>query len=444
MTTIWAPAAHLPDGVAERVAIEITEGVITAVRTGADPSAADERWTGVMLPGFANAHSHAFHRALRGRTHGDGGTFWTWREQMYAVASRLDPDRYHRLARAVYAEMVLAGMTSVGEFHYLHHDREGRRYADPNAMNDALATAAADAGIRLTLLDTCYLSGGLSVEGHAPLDPVQRRFSDGSVDAWAERAADWAAPAGVIKGSAVHSVRAVPETELSRMAAVRPAGPWHVHLSEQLAENAAVQGFYGCTPTELLGRHALLDERTTAVHATHLTASDVRRLGSARTYACFCPTTERDLADGIGPAAALAGAGSRLTLGSDQHAVIDMFEELRGLELHERLTSHRRGCFTPAQLINAASETGHRSLGRPDVGRLAVGDAADLVEVAHDSVRTIGSRPGQIVFAATAADVETVLVAGRPVVRGGAHRLGPVAALMAEALQDLDDVAGPQ
>jgi formiminoglutamate deiminase len=345
--------------------------------------------------------------------------------------------------------MVLAGMTAVGEFHYLHHDRAGRRYADPNAMNAALAAAAAEAGIRLTLLDVCYLSGGLTAAGHLPLDPVQERFNDGSVDAWAERVAGWSAPDDLIVGSAVHSVRAVSEGDLARLAELRqgglaPDGPLHIHLSEQPAENAAVQGFYGCTPAELLDRNGLLTDRTSAVHATHLTPGDIARLGRRATYACFCPTTERDLADGIGPARALAAAGSPLTLGSDQHAVIDMFAEIRGLEMHERLISNERGRFTPTELIAAATQDGHRSLGRADSGRIAVGALADFVEVELASVRTAGSRADQAIYAASAADVMTVVVGGDMIVRDGAHRLGPIAPLLTKSLTALGDPRCPR
>src|SRR5215207_7319660 len=183
------------------------------------PQADDHLLRGVTLPGLANGHSHAFHRALRGRTHRDGGTFWTWRRQMYAVAAALDPDRYLALARAVYAEMVLAGYTVVGEFHYLHHAPGGRPYADRNAMGAALVQAAAEAGIRLTLLDTCYLAGGLTAGGHQPLDPVQARFSDGDVAAWAARAGGLGDGPTVRTGVAAHSVRAVPEDALAVVAA---------------------------------------------------------------------------------------------------------------------------------------------------------------------------------------------------------------------------------
>ena len=443
MTSYWVPAAHLPDRVAARVRITEQAGVITGVAGGVDPAGTDSVLDGIAVPGLANAHSHAFHRALRGRTHADGGTFWTWRHQMYALASRLDPDRYLALARAVYAEMVLAGMTVVGEFHYLHHDDRGSRYVDPNAMGETLVAAAAEAGIRLTLLDVCYLSGGLSEAGHQSLDPVQRRFSDVTVDGWADRVGAFAdrhaGSATVRVAAAVHSVRAVPEPGLARLAAVRPDGPLHVHLSEQPAENAAVRAFYGCTPTELLHRTGLLGPATTAVHATHLRASDVLLLGGTRTGVCVCPTTERDLADGIGPAHALGRAGSPLCLGSDQHAVIDGFEELRGLEMHERLSTGQRGRFAPAELVTIAAANGHTALGWDRGGRLTVGAPADLVIIDPASVRTAGSHPAQIHYSAAASDVRDVIIGGRHVVRDGTHRLGDIGSLLTAALTDLGD-----
>jgi formiminoglutamate deiminase len=433
----WVEAAHLPGGVARRVRLAVTDGRFTCVEVGVDRQPSDVRLDGMVLPGLANAHSHAFHRALRGRTHGDGGTFWTWRQQMYAVAARLDPDAYLALARALYAEMALAGITVVGEFHYLHHGPGGVPYADPNAMGRALIQAAADAGIRLTLLDTCYLHGGLEASGHVPLDEVQTRFGDGSVDAWAERVALLADSDRVRIGVAAHSVRALSSADLARFPALRGDRPTHVHLSEQPAENRATTSFYGCSPTELLSRAGLLGPRTTVVHATHLSSADVGLLGSSGTGCCVCPSTERDLADGIGPARVLAGAGSPLCLGSDQHAVVDPFEEMRGLELHERLRTGERGRFTPAELMAAASSAGYASLGWPDGGRVEVGALADFVVVRTDTVRTAGCAPSQIGFAATATDVDRVVVGGRSVVLDGQHVLGAVGPTMAEALAAL-------
>ena len=197
MTTLFASHALLPSGPARDVLIEVDGGRFTSVTPDATPPGPDATrprcvfLPGVALPGLANAHSHAFHRALRGRTHDGGGTFWTWREAMYSLASRLDPDNYLALARAVYAEMALAGITTVGEFHYVHHAPGGLPHSDPNAMGHALQQAAQDAGIRLTLLDTCYLEGGLDASGHLPLDlELQLRFSDKTVEAWASRVAD--------------------------------------------------------------------------------------------------------------------------------------------------------------------------------------------------------------------------------------------------------------
>ena len=439
MTTYFARHALLPAGPARDVTFEVAGGRFVAVTAGSRPGPGASVLPGVVLPGLANCHSHAFHRALRGRTHAGGGTFWTWREGMYRVAGALDPDSYLALARATYAEMALAGITAVGEFNYLHHAPGGGAYGDPNAMGAALIQAARDAGIRLTLLDTCYLAGGLGPDGHAALSREQLRFTDGSAPRWAERVellAGSGIDADTVRiGAAVHSVRAVPRAELPVVAAAAAGRPLHVHLSEQPAENEAALAFYGRTPTELLDEAGVLGPATTAVHATHLTGSDIATLGRTGTISCFCPTTERDLADGIGPARALLDAGSRLSLGSDQHAVIDLIEEARALEMHERLATRLRGRFTPDQLLAAA--TRHDTLGWTDAGALAAGHRADLVAIRLDGRRTAGVDPAQILLAATAADVDTVVVDGRPVVTGGRHRLGDVGQLLRTAIEPL-------
>jgi formiminoglutamate deiminase len=430
----WAEYALLPSGLARDVTFEVTGGRFTAVTPGTLPGDA-QVLPGVVLPGFANAHSHAFHRALRGRTHDAGGTFWTWRERMYAVAALLDPDSYLALATATYAEMALAGITAVGEFHYLHHAPGGTPYDDPNAMGEALRQGAADAGIRLTLLDTCYVAGGLSAAGHSPLDARQLRFGDGHVDRWAQRVEGLRESAGMRVGVAVHSVRVVPRDQLGVVAAVAAGRPLHIHVSEQPAENQACQWFYGLTPTALLDVEGLLGPMTSAIHATHLSDDDIATLGRTGTTACLCPTTERDLADGIGPARRLSDAGSPLSLGSDQHAVTDLLEEARALEMHERLDSLERGRFRPDELLAAA--TRHESLGWDDAGRLAVGARADLVAVRLDSRRTAGSAPEQIMLSASGADVDTVIVDGAIVVTAGQHVLGNVGALLQKAIQPL-------
>jgi formiminoglutamate deiminase len=263
------------------------------------------------------------------------------------------------------------------------------------------------------LLDTLYLSSSVDA---GPLDDIQRRFGDAGPEAWAERVATLSTAPHARIGSAIHSVRAVPAHHFPGLI-VR--GPLHVHLSEQRAENEQTRAVHGCTPTELLDRYGLLRDGTTAVHATHLTAGDVKTLGRTGTGTCFCPTTERDLADGIGPARDLADAGAPLSLGSDSHAVLDMFEEMRGLEMDDRLASEQRGRFTTAELIGAA--TRHDALGWDDAGAIAPGKRADLVAVRLDGVRTAGMPPGGAIYAATASDVSHVIVDGRTIVADGRH-----------------------
>ena len=441
LSSWWCESAQLDDGPVAGVRVLVDDGRITTVDRSAEPAPSDQRLAGLVLPGFANAHSHAFHRALRGRTHGHGGTFWTWRERMYAVAARLDPDAYLALARATYAEMALAGVTCVGEFHYLHHGPGGRRYDDPNAMSEALIQAAADAGVRLTLLDAAYLSGGLEATGHLPLGDVQRRFSDGDADRWAARVAALPERPGLRTGAAVHSVRAVPPDQLPTVVAAASGRPLHVHLSEQPAENDACLAFHGRTPAALLHGHGVLGPDTTAVHATHLTGDDVALLGGSRTAVCACPTTEADLADGVGPFRRLRDAGSPLCVGSDQSALTDLLGEARLLETHERLVTGERGRFRPAELVEALTVAGHRALGWSDAGRIAPGSRADLVAVRTDSPRTAGAAADQLVMAATAADVHTVVVDGRAIVREGRHVLGDVGRLLTEAIAPLEEDA---
>ena len=297
--------------------------------------------------------------------------------------------------------------------------------------------AAADAGIRLTLLDTCYLAGGLTGDGHAPLDDVQVRFADGDAEAWAGRAAGLTGGGTVRVGAAVHSVRAVPAGQLPQVVAAAAGRPLHVHLSEQPQENAACQAFYGRTPTVLLAEHGVLGPGTTAVHATHLTATDVELLGGSRTCVCACPSTEADLADGIGPFGELRAAGSPLAVGSDQHAAVDLLAEARLVESHERLATGRRGRLSPAVLVDALTAHGHACLGWPDAGRIAPGQRADLVAVGLDGPRTAGMAPDQAVMVAGAADVHTVVVDGQVVVREGRHVLGDVGRLLADAIAPL-------
>lgn len=342
------------------------------------------------LPATANCHSHAFHRALRGRRP-RGADFWGWRKGMYEVAGRLDPERYHRLARAVYAEMRLAGYDAVGEFHYLHLDRTGVPYSDPHAMSEALIAAAEEVGLRICLLRTHYARAGF---GEAEPDPVQRRFIE-PLEVWQQRAVELAArhrdSASVVVGAAIHSVRAVPAESFEQVAGTLADAPLHVHVSEQPEENRACREATGLTPVRLLAEAGVWSSRTTAVHATHLESGDIEILGGGGATVCFCPTTEAELADGIGPSAALRRAGVPLSIGSDSNTVVDPFAELRGLAMHERLATGSRDGWQADQLWQVAGA--HRSLGLTPGG---------VVEVA-DSVRTAGTE--EPVWAVSAADV---------------------------------------
>jgi formiminoglutamate deiminase len=440
VTRYWAERAWLgvDAGAATGVLVEVDGDRFGAVTPGVVVPPGDaHRLAGMTLPGLANAHSHAFHRALRSRTHSGKGTFWTWRERMYDLAGRLDPDGLHAVARAVYAEMALAGVTCVGEFHYLHHAPGGARYADENETSHRLMAAAREAGIRVTLLDTLFLTS--SVDGKPPEGP-QIRFSDGDLDGWWARVSTLRAEALTRLGAAAHSVRAVPAHALGGFAERTRDLPVHVHVSEQRAENEACSTAYGLTPVQLLDTYGLSGPRVTAVHATHLTDDDRTALGDSGTRVCLCPTTERDLGDGIGPARALADAGSPLCLGSDSHAVVDLFEEARAVELDERLRDEHRGHFDASELLDAATAAGHAALGWTDAGVIASGARADLVTVRLDSVRTAGFDPSlpeaAVVFAATAADVTHVVVDGRVVVRDGHHALvGDVARALSEAVE---------
>lgn len=435
----WAEWAWLGDPAQGRLArgVRIThrDGVIVGLEDETEPTGAEEAWKGLAVPAFADAHSHAFHRALRGRTHGNGGTFWTWREVMYQVAGSLTPDGYLELATALYAELAAAGVGVVGEFHYVHHRPGGTPYAPPSAMSAALVEAAHRAGLRLTLLDTLYLRGGVGPDGvPLPLSPEQRGFSDGSVEAWAQRRAALPRAPHLVSGRAVHSVRGVSADDLAAVAALAEKGPLHVHVAEQPAEVAASLAEHGLTPVGVLDRAGLLGPETTAVHATHLSDDDVALLASSGTGVCVCPTTERDLADGLPRSGDLLAAGVPLSLGTDQHAHADLLAEAQGLELHERLRTHRRGTFAPARLLHAATAGGYAALGW-DGGRLVVGAPCDLTVLATDTVRTAGAHLDQLWLAASATDVRHTVVAGRHVVRQGRSQAGDPATLLSAALR---------
>jgi formiminoglutamate deiminase len=427
MSAFWLEHAVVDGQVRDGVVVTHVDGVIAAVDESPHPGPADAVLRGLVLPGIANTHSHSFHRALRGRTHDGGGDFWTWRQQMYRVAVRLDPDRYHALARALFAELLLAGYSAVGEFHYVHRD-------STTVMADALVDAAREAGIRLTLLDTLYRHGGRAADGRpVPPAPEQHGFVL-DTDTWLARHDRIAVTGTARRGAAVHSLRAVDPSDVTRIVAATGDEPLHAHVSEQPGENTRVRAAFGASPVAVFGEAGALGSRFTAVHATHLDDADIAAL--AGSSVAICPTTERDLGDGIGPARRLADAGARIVIGSDQQAIVDPFDELRALEGHERLRGLSRGVFTPAELLAAATVDGYTSIGW--TGGIRPGAVCDLVAIDLRSTRTAGARIDQVWLAASAADVTDVVVGGHRVVEDGVHPLGDVGALLAEAIAEVD------
>ena len=391
---------------AENVLLEVASGRITTIAEGVTPVPHDavalKGWT---VPGFANVHSHAFQRLLRGEVESGGGDFWEWRERMYRYAD-WEPADYFNHARLVFREMLEAGITAVGEFHYLH--------SHGNELGVALIDAAREEGIRITLIDACYLRGGL--DGR-PLDDVQRTFSDGDADRWVRRVDELKEADGVRIGAAIHSVRAVdPESMRIVFTYAKERGiPLHIHLGEQPAEVEECVAAEGCTPTELLDREGVLDPDLTAVHAIHLSEHDIDLLGAYNVQICACSTTERDLGDAVGPMRALADQGCHLTLGSDSNAVIDMLEEARGLELDQRRATGRRVLHQPEELLKAATRDGMIALGW-DGGELKAGMLADFVTLEEPRGLWREMSPSYLVYGLSGRDVTNVVVGGETVV----------------------------
>jgi formimidoylglutamate deiminase len=338
-----------------------------------------------LLPGFVNAHSHVFQRALRGHTHrplSRHDTFWTWRRAMYAEAQRLNPDLLYEGALRTYREMLATGYTSVGEFHYVHHQPGGQPYADPNVMSEALLQAGRDAGIRVVLLMTAYAQSGFN----QPPEEGQRRFCDASVDAYLTRV-EALRITGVPIGVAPHSVRAVPEDwfrEIADYSLIHQL-PLHVHADEQRAEIEQCQATYGCTPIELLDRFDALGAKTTIVHATHASATEIALLAQHGCTVCICPTTEGDLGDGIAPYAELLAAQIPLAIGSDSNTRLDPIEELRWAEYSARMRYQRRRVLVVDELaspgpllLEYGARRGAVALGL-ETGVIAPGMLADFV-----------------------------------------------------------------
>ncbi|MGZ6139361.1 MAG: formimidoylglutamate deiminase [Myxococcaceae bacterium] len=400
------------------------------------PDATVERLAGkLLLPGLVNAHSHAFQRLLRGRTQAPApgrpqDDFWTWRETMYRAAAVLDPEGVAVASRQCFLEMALAGITTVGEFHYLHHTPDGRPYDDPLELALRVVSAARDVGLRIHLLRVGYARSGF---GAAP-EPRQRRFYDpdpdkflASVSALEQR---FRPDPLVTVGAAPHSVRAVPRPWLEAVARARP-GTVHMHVAEQPREVESCLAEHGRRPVELLDELGLLDARFTAVHAVHLAPHEIPLLG--RSSICACPLTERDLGDGILPADGLATAGATLCIGTDGQSEIDPLGELRALEGHLRLQRGRRLVLPSTgegldglarTLLEVGTRGGGRSLGL-DVGRLAPGWPADLcaVDLTHSALAGAPEDGllAAVVFSAPAAAVTDTWVQGQRVVQDGHH-----------------------
>ena len=349
----------------------------------------------LLLPGFVNAHSHVFQRPLRGHTHrriAQRDSFWSWREAMYAQAQKLDPDSLYREARETYREMLAAGYTTVGEFHYVHHQPDGQPYANPNAMAEAVLAAGRDVEMRVVLLMTAYAQSGFDL---LPL-PEQRRFCDRSIDAFLQRV-DNLRVQGVPIGLAPHSVRAVPEqwfraiTDYSNTYSL----PLHVHADEQRAEIEQCQARYGCTPIELLERFGALGPRTTIIHATHANAAELSLLAKYSCTVCVCPTTEGDLGDGIAPFAELMSSDILLAIGSDSNTRLDPIEELRWAEYSARMRYQRRRVLvcekqeSPGPLLLDIGTHGGAIALNVNAGMIAPDMAADFVAVdlTHSSLR---------------------------------------------------------
>ncbi|MEP9402101.1 formimidoylglutamate deiminase [Sphingomonas sp. VNH70] len=432
MTDLWFEQALLPDGWARDVRIRVAHGRIAAVLPGSAPEPGDERHA-VALPGQHNVHSHAFQRAMAGLTERRGQTadsFWTWRDLMYRFAHALDPETMQAVAELAFVEMLEAGYTRCGEFHYVHHAPGGKAHADPAAMARAIAQAAAATGIGLTLLPVFYAAAGFG--GQPPSDP-QRRFVS-SVDGFARLLdATETATAGLpdaVVGIAPHSLRAAPPAMLAAVTALRPAAPIHIHVAEQVKEVEDCIAWSGRRPVQWLLDEAGIDERWCLIHATHVTPQEIDGIVASGATVGLCPITEANLGDGIFPAAAFVAAGGRFGIGTDSNVSIDVAGELRLLEYGQRLVRRERnvlaqpGASTGRTLFDHSLRGGVQALGVAGAG-ICPGASADLVSLAPGHP-AIGGREGDAVldgwiFAAGAAAIDCVWRRGAAVVRQGRH-----------------------
>ena len=390
-----------------------------------------------LLPGMVNAHSHAFQRIIRGRTEHRSehstDSFWTWREQMYAAANRLEAQDIYDVSRMAFLEMALTGITAVGEFHYIHHQRDGSTYSDPNLLEREVIRAARDVGIRIALLRVAYARAGYQTEPN----PLQVRFIEDSPEIYLKHLEQLLGAPELSEGTAwvgvaPHSVRAVPLDYLKTTVAFANERelPVHMHVAEQPAEVSACIEEYGRSPVALLETEGLLSKRFTAVHAIHVTPKAIAALARAGAFVCACPTTERNLGDGVVPVDAYFDGGVRIALGTDSQIQIDLLEDARELEYHLRLQKMERNVLAPElarKLFDCATVSGAMSIGLHGGGKIEAGSPADFFTVDLDDLSIAGadadSLLANIVFSLSRTAVRDVVVGGKQIVENGRHRL---------------------
>jgi formiminoglutamate deiminase len=434
MTVLFFEEALLASGWAMDVRIEVAGGVIASLQTNVRAAAGDERHA-VGLPGMPNLHSHAFQRAMAGFAEVRGpadDSFWTWRKRMYRFALAMSPEDVQAVAGLAYVEMLEAGFTRVGEFHYLHHDPDGAPFANPAELAGRIVAAAAETGIGLTLLPVFYAHGGF---GGVPPNPNQRRFicdpeSFTSVVEGSRRAA--AAHPGTVVGIAPHSLRAVTPDELAAIRPLAGDGPIHIHAAEQVREVDECLAWSGRRPVEWLLDHAAPDGRWCFIHATHMVPTETWCMAEAGVVAGLCPITEANLGDGTFDGPAFTACGGRFGIGSDSNVLIGVADELRQLEYSQRLQRRQRnvmsraeGASTGRSLYEAAAQGGSAALGAPPAG-LAAGAPANIVSLDAAHPALLGRRGDGLldgwIFAARTSPVDCVWVGGRKWVEGGRHR----------------------
>ncbi|MBN9445218.1 MAG: formimidoylglutamate deiminase [Bosea sp.] len=425
--------ALLPQGFAGNVKLTIEGGFVTAVEPDVAPTGEGRRFAGIALPGMPNLHSHAFQRGMAGLSERRGApedSFWTWREVMYRFLDRLDPDDVQAIAAQAFVEMLEGGFTALAEFHYLHHDKDGRPYANIAAMGQAIASAAQETGLGLTLLPVLYRFGNF---GQAPSVHGQRRFVN-QRDAYQRLLEDSAAAIRDLPdarlGVAPHSLRAVALDDLGWVSSLRPNDPVHIHVAEQIPEVEASLKITGRRPVELLMDTIALDRRWCLIHATHLSDAERDGIALSGAVAGLCPITESSLGDGIFDGVRYAQAGGAYGVGSDSNIQIDAGSELRQLEYSQRLRDRRRALFaeetasTGLALWQGACAGGARACGRA-IGAIAPGHRADFITLDTDHPALVGRGGAEAVdsaiFAANALPLRDVVVGGRSVVRDGRH-----------------------